>query len=95
MIKAAVGGQVSPINGEEYKGGQFMPETGEFCGLGKNRIAKSKLDSINSTLTNCRIEWDSKFEVFALIRLVKMSNGTEVWQRQFSARSLAIVQKCL
>lgn len=31
--QAPIGGRVSPVNGQFYVGGQFMPDHGLFCGL--------------------------------------------------------------
>ena len=39
--KAPVGGHVSPVNGQWYEGGQFMPVHGLFCGkAGAKRLKK-------------------------------------------------------
>lgn len=35
LIQAPVGGAVSPVNDKLYLGGQFMPDTGEYCGAKK------------------------------------------------------------
>lgn len=31
-LKAPAGGLVSPVNGQFYNGGEFIPDTGLFCG---------------------------------------------------------------
>lgn len=43
LLQAPKGGAESRVNGQWYEGGQFMPETGEFCGARKQakRFAKS------------------------------------------------------
>jgi hypothetical protein len=91
MIKACTGGQVSPLNGEEYKGGQFMPEHGDFCGLGKNRIAAARLVAVNAQLTNARIIWNGS--VFQIVRKVTFTNGQTADQVQFSAASIKTLEK--
>jgi hypothetical protein len=41
MIKAPAGGMVSGVNGQFYNGGEFVPDTGLYCGkTGAKRAAK-------------------------------------------------------
>jgi hypothetical protein len=42
IIKAPAGGMVSKVNDAFYKGGQFMPETGLFCGAIKKAKKHAK-----------------------------------------------------
>jgi hypothetical protein len=95
MIKAAKGGAVSPLNGCDYKGGQFMPETGEYCGLGKNRVARKQVDAINAKLTNAEIVWNESASVFQLVRIVTLANGAKAKQVFFSSANVKTLEKCI
>lgn len=45
-IHAPAGGHVSPVNGQLYDGGQFMPDHGLFCGMSE----RNQLAAINHAL---------------------------------------------
>lgn len=93
MLKAAKGGQTSRVNGEFYKGGRFFPETGEYCGLGKNRVSKAAVEAVNAKLTNAKIDFNEKAGVFQLSRLNTLADGSAAWQVLFSAASLKTLEK--
>ncbi len=40
MIQAPIGGIVSRVNDQFYKGGQFLPDTGLFCGVTRANLLK-------------------------------------------------------
>lgn len=44
--KAPAGGIISVVNGQFYNGGEFIPDTGEYCGRGKNRVARGEFDRV-------------------------------------------------
>lgn len=46
VYKAPKGGIVSPVNGQFYEGGEFAPDTGLYCGKGKNRVTKVEFDDL-------------------------------------------------
>lgn len=88
MLKAMAGGQVSLVNGVEYKGGEFMPEHGEFCGRGKNRVSAAKLAEINLGMNGRRIVWEEERKIFKLLVEVTLSSGLKVEQTLCSARNI-------
>jgi hypothetical protein len=45
-IKAPKGGIVSPVNGQFYEGGEFVPDHGLFCGKKGARRAERRAKSI-------------------------------------------------
>ena len=55
--KAPSGGLVSEVNGQFYEGGQFTPDTGLYCGRGKNRVSVAQLAAINAALAEKRPGW--------------------------------------
>ena len=55
-IHAPAGGHVSPVNGQWYDGGQFMPDHGLFCGLSPRK----QLAAINHALDARRQERHEK-----------------------------------
>lgn len=95
MLKAQIGGQTSKVNGEFYKGGRFLPETGEYCGLGKNRVSKVAVDALNAKLTDAKVEFNEKAGVFQLSRLVTFAGGFKAWQVQMSAASIKVLEKVI
>lgn len=44
--KAPTGGTTSPINGQFYDGGQFIPDHGAYCGKGKNRVTREEFNRV-------------------------------------------------
>lgn len=44
MFRAPRGGSVSPVNGQRYEGGEFMPDHGLFAGQLKRRAARHAAD---------------------------------------------------
>jgi hypothetical protein len=44
--KAPQGGLVSPVNGQFYAGGEFMPITGEYCGKGRNKVTAARFSEV-------------------------------------------------
>ena len=65
MIKANKGGQVSPVNGCDYAGGQFMPEHGEYCGCGAGRVRREVLNATNKNLAGkMEIVWFERGQCF-------------------------------
>lgn len=88
MIKAPSGGSISRVNGEEYKGGQFMPEHGDYCGQGGSRIGRSDLDAISGGLPQgWSIVWNDSAAVFQLVKRITTRDGREVDQVVCSARN--------
>ena len=57
MIQAPKGGHVSPVNGQFYEGGQFMPDHGLFAGLSE----KKQLTLINNALA-ARVAESGRYE---------------------------------
>lgn len=57
MIQAPAGGHVSPVNGQFYEGGQFMPDHGLFCGMS----VKNQLKTINDLLA-ARFDETARYE---------------------------------
>ena len=47
LTQAPAGGAVSTVNGQYYKGGQWLPETGLFCGAKRSAKKWAKLTSEN------------------------------------------------
>ena len=44
--KAPAGGIVSVVNGQFYNGGEFIPDTGEYCGRGRNKVGRDRFDRV-------------------------------------------------
>ncbi len=42
--QAPVGGTISPVNNQFYEGGQFIPDTGLFCGIKKKAKRFARID---------------------------------------------------
>ena len=93
--KAPAGGAVSKVNGQEYKGGEFMPVTGEYCGQGRNRVSKSMLAAANAGAVGGRIEWSERFAVFQILVKVTAADGTTWEQVQHSGVNMAPLAKIL
>lgn len=91
--KAPKGGAVSKVNGCEYVGGQFMPETGEYCGLGKNRVAATKLAEVNATLAGGRIVWHEASRLFRYMKQVTLHDGTVTEQVFLTAANFKTLAK--
>lgn len=43
-FQAPVGGAISPVNDQFYEGGQFMPDTGLWCGIKKKAKRFAQVD---------------------------------------------------
>lgn len=43
-FQAPAGGAISPVNNQFYEGGQFIPDTGLYCGLGKKARRHRHID---------------------------------------------------
>ncbi len=54
IFQAPVGGAISPVNRQHYEGGQFMPDTGLFCGIKKKakKFAKTDRNWSDLVITN-------------------------------------------
>lgn len=81
MGKAPAGGIISRVNGQFYKGGEFTPETGEFCGRGKDQVTAADVAAFNTRTDGWRVVWDEKTGRFGMDRLVTFSSGLQDWQR--------------
>lgn len=71
ISKAPKGGIVSQVNGQFYEGGEFVPDHGQYCGKGKNRVTKVKFDEVASLIGNCghmtgRLEYQEAFDRFVI-----------------------------
>lgn len=67
--KAPIGGIVSQVNGQFYNGGEFVPETGLYCGKGKNRVAKPEFDAMAMAAASngYSLEYNEKFDNFRVL----------------------------
>ncbi len=46
VLKAPAGGTVSPVNGQWYHGGEFLPDHGHYCGRGRNRVSMATFSEV-------------------------------------------------
>lgn len=53
------GGTVSPVNGQFYNGGEFIPDTGAYCGKGKNKVSRDEFARVAAAVaaTGRRLEY--------------------------------------
>lgn len=51
IIQAPAGGAISPVNRQFYEGGQFMPDTGLFCGIKKKARRFARVDQNWASIT--------------------------------------------
>lgn len=86
-IKAPKGGIVSPVNGQFYEGGEFVPDHGHYCGKGKNRVSQVEFDKVSedALALNWTLEFNEQFGRFQLV----LSGGNVM----MSASNLATLAK--
>jgi hypothetical protein len=91
--KAPAGGMTSKVNGQFYEGGEFMPVTGEYCGLGRNRVSVQQVAEANRTLSVGMIRWNEKAGQFQLWVEVTLRDGTKTEQVRFSSSNIKTLQR--
>jgi hypothetical protein len=87
--KAPKGGIVSHVNGQFYEGGEFVPDTGLYCGIGKNRVSRAAFDVVAQKAASRN--WTLRFNEAHGLFQVCFATGNTV----FSARNLATINKAL
>jgi hypothetical protein len=94
---APKGGLVSEVNGQFYEGGEFLPDTGLYCGKGKNRVEKSKVDAANAKAAakGWRVAFNEATGNFEIYRSVTFTGGVVAEQKTFTARSFATLAKLI
>jgi hypothetical protein len=86
-IKAPAGGIVSVVNGRFYAGGEFIPDTGAYCGKGKNRATPAEFARVAEAVaaTGNTLEYREATGEFVVV----IPGGNLM----FRARSLATIAK--
>jgi hypothetical protein len=87
--KAPRGGIVSHVNGQFYEGGEFIPDTGRYCGTGKNRVSAAAFDVVAQKAASRN--WTLRFNKAYGLFQVCFATGNVA----FSARNLATISKAL
>jgi hypothetical protein len=85
--KAPAGGIVSHVNGQFYAGGEFIPDTGRYCGKGKNRVAMAEFDALAARAAARGYTLDFS-ETFGTFRILAPTGNV-----LFSARNLGTIAK--
>ena len=97
MNKAPKGGLVSKVNGQFYNGGEFTPEHGLYCGLGKAKVKNEVVEKVNATLAmdGKRVEWNEKNQCWTILRMTTFADGTVAEMVMFNIYTAASLKKLI
>ena len=60
---------MSPVNGQFYNGGEFIPDTGAYCGKGKNKVSRDEFARVAAAVAAFNagdpFGWDAYLEARA------------------------------
>lgn len=68
-LKAPKGGLVSSVNGRFYNGGEFVPDSGLYCGKGRNKVKAEDFERVKAKAEaeGLILTYDERFERFYLL----------------------------
>ena len=94
-FKAPKGGITSEVNGQWYNGGEFTPDTGLYCGRGKNRVTAARFAEVAAHMTKLgySLRYSDKHEHFEATRTVRFADVATTDQIFFTARNLSTFAK--